>query len=53
MPDVEKDVKLIAAYLGDGITWSRLRGLATRSRANGGLGIMEPLGAEALEFFKQ
>ena len=53
MPDVEKDVKLIAAYLGDGITWSRLRGLATRSRADGGLGLMDPLGAAALEFFKE
>ena len=53
MPEVEKEVQCIAAYLSDGITWSRIRGLVTRSRADGGLGLMEPLGREAQDFFQE
>ena len=51
MPQVEKEVQCIAAYLSDGVTWSRLRGLVTRSRTDGGLGLMGPMGQEALRFF--
>ena len=53
MPEVEKEVQCSAAYLSDGITWSRIRGLVTRSRADGGLGLMEPMGREAQDFFKE
>ena len=53
MPEVEKEVQCIVAYLSDGITWSRIRGLVTRSRADGGLGLMEPMGREAQDFFKE
>ena len=47
MPEVKKEVQSIAAYLSDGITWSRLRGLLTRGVADGGLGLMQPLGQES------
>ena len=53
MPEVEKEEQGIAAYLSDGITWSRIRGLVSRSRADGGLGLMEPMGREAQAFFKE
>ena len=52
MPDVVKHVKV---HRGIPRRWDHLvtlRGLATRSRADGGLGLMEPLGEEAQTFFK-
>ena len=53
MPEVEKEVQCTSAYPSDGITWSRIRGLVTRSRADGGIGLMEPMGREAQVFFKE
>ena len=47
MPEVKKEVRRSATYLSDGITWSRLRGLLTRGVADGGLGLMQPLGQES------
>ena len=53
MPEVKKEVQSIAAYLSDGITWSRLRGLLTRGVADGGLGLLHPLANESPDFFKE
>ena len=33
------DYKALAAYLGEGVTWSRLREIATKGPADGGLGL--------------
>ena len=53
MPEVLADVKAIAAYLSDGITWTRLRTLATTSRADGGLELMVPMSMQTLDFFNR
>ena len=45
--------KALAAYLVDGITWQRLRELATRTVPDGGLGLFKDGGRKCQEVFGQ
>ena len=45
--------KALAAYLVDGITWTRLRELATRTVPDGGLGLFRDSSQQCKEVFGQ
>ena len=45
------DYKALASYLVDGITWSRLREIATKGREDGGLRLFPDGGPKCMEVF--
>ena len=47
----ELDYKDLAAYLVDGVTWGRLKAIATQTPAEGGLGLFTETSRACKEFF--